>query len=70
MKDTKRFISSSQAFNFALELFENCCNDTEILLYDNGCKLLKYIEEKSKTVKTERFEKLKTKRILVDRFHF
>ena len=40
------------------------------MLYDNGCKLRKYIEEKSTTVKTVRFEKLKSKTILVDRFHF
>jgi hypothetical protein len=51
-------------------LVEHSHKIPQTLLYDNGCKLLKYIEEKSKYTKTKRFEELKKMSVLVDRFHF
>ena len=59
-----------QAFIFALTVLENSKINPNVLIYDNGCKLKKYIEKKSNYVQTPRFDKLKKMKIMVDRFHF
>ena len=69
-KEIYQYETVKQTFVFALELIENSSRKPNILLYDNGCKLLKYIKDKSKTIRTKRFQELEKMKVFVDRFHF
>ena len=72
-KEIYKSESIQQVVSFLLDTIQNMSLSPKTIVYDNGCHLKQFIEDKNNKhfkIKTDRLNNLKSKLIVVDRFHF